>query len=252
MNSPIEPSNPATLLLVDDDAFNREGQRLYLEGHGYRILEAGDERSAWQLALMERPTAAIVDISIPPDPATPSRVEHNYGLPLARRLKDTFPAMGVVLFSAYEDRGGELLEMVRGGLRGLAYKLKGCPPAELLQAIHEVQLGRVVIDAEVSNTRSLANDLLDHLTADERPWVADVLDHFDLLSRREQEVVFGLAASHSIEGIARRLRAAPRTVEHHISNIYEKLGLRDLPPHLHRTVLLAKACMIYDLSSSSK
>ena len=249
MSASTEPDAPGAILLVDDDAFNREGQRLYLERHGYRILEAGDEQSAWQLVVAERPTAAVVDISIPPDPSVPPRVEFSFGLLLARHIKEAFPAMGVVLFSAYEDRGSELLEMVRGGLRGLAYKLKGCPPAELLRAIQDVQLGRVVIDAEVTNTRSLVEDLLDRLTTDERPWVADVLDRFEQLSPREQEVVFSLAASHSIDGIARRLRTTPRTVEHHIGNAYEKLGLRDLPPHLHRTVLLAKACMIFDLSS---
>jgi CheY-like chemotaxis protein len=64
---------PLTLLLVDDDVFNREGLRLYLEREGFRLLEAGDEASAWALALGQPPDVAVVDISIPPDTAAEMR-----------------------------------------------------------------------------------------------------------------------------------------------------------------------------------
>ena len=33
---------PTKILLVDDDAFNREGVRLYLARAGFDVLEAGD------------------------------------------------------------------------------------------------------------------------------------------------------------------------------------------------------------------
>ena len=81
--------------------------------------------------------------------------------------------LGVVLFSAYEDRGREVLEMVRQGVRGLAHKLKGCPPKALLEAINEVRLGRVLIDPEVTNPHSLADEFRARLTAEERPWVEE-------------------------------------------------------------------------------
>ncbi len=240
-------SSTINVLLVDDDAFNREGVRLFLAREGFQVLEAGDEQSALEMAAVETIHVAVIDISIPPDPSTPARVQHSFGIDLARRLKQAKPVLGVVLFSAYEDRGSDVLEMVRQGVRGLAYKLKGCPPKALLEAINDVRLGRVLIDPEVTNPHSLADEFMARLTADERPWVEGILAQFDQLSPRETEVTYRLAASYTTDGIADALDVAPRTIEHHISHVHEKLGLRELPPQLHRIVLLTKACMIIDL-----
>jgi DNA-binding NarL/FixJ family response regulator len=238
---------PLNILLVDDDAFNREGVCLFLRREHFEVLEAGDEQSALALAATETLHAAVIDISIPPDPSMPSRVQHSFGIDLARRLKQANPMLGVVLFSAYEDRGSEVLNMVRAGTRGLAYKLKGCPPKALLEAINDVRLGRVVIDPEVTNPRSLADEFMARLTPEEQPWVEGIIAQFNQLSPRETEVTYRLAAAYSIDGIANALNVAPRTIEHHIGRIHAKLGLRELPPHLQRSVLLAKACMIIDL-----
>jgi DNA-binding NarL/FixJ family response regulator len=235
------------VLLVDDNIFNREGLRLYLQLEGFVVLEAGDEQAALELAERANVQAAVVDISIPPDARTPSRVQHNYGIRLARQLKLTQPTLGIVLFSAYEDRGGEVLEMIRSGARGLAYKLKGCAPAALLEAIREVVAGRVLIDPEVTNPRTLADEFMARLTPEELPWIEGIIARFDVLSPREREVAYRMAAAHTTEGIANDLNAAPRTIEHHIGHVYEKLGLREAPAPLHRIVLLTKACMIIDL-----
>jgi DNA-binding NarL/FixJ family response regulator len=174
-------------------------------------------------------------------------VDYSFGIELARQLKQDYPALGIVLFSAYEDRGGDVLDMIRSGVRGLAYKLKGCAPAALLEALHEVLAGRVLIDPEVTNPRSLADELLARLTDEELPWVEGIMSHFKSLSPREREVAYRLAAAHTTEGIANDLNVAPRTIEHHIGHVYEKLGLRETPAPLNRWVLLTKACMIMDL-----
>lgn len=241
-----------TILLVDDDAFNREGIRLYLKGQGYDVAEAGDAESAWGTTESGRFDAAVVDISIPPDGRTPSHPSHSHGIGLARRIKAERPSLGIVLFSAYEDRGSDVLEMVREGMRGLAYKLKGSQPAALLAAIQEVMAGRVVIDPEVhANRRGLADELLKRLTPDERRWVELAAAHFDQLTPREKEIAHRLAASHNTEGIAAALSVAPKTTENYITHVYDKLGLNEMArdaPHLRKVVVLAKACMIHDLA----
>lgn len=239
--------SPIPVLLVDDNSFNRDGLRLYLQREGFAVFEAGDEQTALELAGRTMVQAAVIDISIPPDANTPSRVQHSFGIRLARQLKSEQPALGVVLFSAYEDRGSEVLEMIRSGLRGVAYKLKGCAPAALLEALTEVLAGRVLIDPEVTNPRSLSEELTARLTVEERPWVEGIIQRFSLLSPREQEVAYRLAAAHTTEGIANDLNVAPRTIEHHIGHVYEKLGLRETPAPLNRWILLTKACMILDL-----
>ena len=241
----------STLLLVDDDAFNREGIRLYLKGQGFDVVEAGDAETAWSIAQAGGLEAAVVDISIPPDPRTPSSPGHSFGVALARRIKEAQPALGVVLFSAYEDRGSDVLEMVRVGMRGLAYKLKGSQPGALLAAIHDVMAGRVVIDPEVhANRRGLADELLKHLTPDERKWVEIAVASFNQLTPREKEIAHRLAASHNTEGIAQALNVSPKTTENYITHVYDKLGLNEMAreaPYLRKVVVLAKACMINDL-----
>lgn len=240
-----------SILLVDDDVFNRDGVRLYLTREGFEVWEAGDEETAWQLAAARTPNAALVDISIPPDPRTPSRSAHSFGLHLAQRLKNAYPALGLVLFSAYEDRGREVLDMVRDGVRGLAYKLKGCQPNALLVAIQDTLAGRVVIDPEVrANPRDLAEELLQRLTPNERQWVENAVANFRQLTPREREIANRLAASHNTEGIAQALSVTPKTAENYIGHVYDKLRLNEMgreAPHLRKVVVLAKACMVNDL-----
>ncbi len=241
----------ASILLVDDDLFNREGIRLFLKGEGFNIVEAGNEAAAWELAGSTALSAAVVDISIPPDGHTPSRPSHSCGISLARRLKTTYPLIGVVLFSAYEDRGNEVFDLVRAGTRGLAYKLKGSQPTTLLATIQDVLAGRVVIDPEVhANRRGLAEELLKHLTPDEQQWVEQAVASFDQLTPREKEIANRLAASHNTEGIAAALVVSTKTTENYITHVYDKLGLNLMAqeaPHLRKVVVLAKACMIHDL-----
>lgn len=241
------------ILLVDDNIFNRDGIRLYLSSKGFSIQEAGDEATAWELAQSQPFTAAVVDISIPPDPNTPVRSEHSYGIHLARRLKENHPALGVVLFSAYEDRGAEVLDMVREGVRGMAYKLKGSHPEALLQAIQDVIAGRVIIDPDVhANRPELADQLFGHLTPEERTWVQYALQNFAALTPREREIAHRVAASHNTQSIAQALTLTPKTVENYIGRVYDKLGFSEIgteSPGLRKAVLLAKVCMIQELRS---
>ena len=244
---------PQDILLVDDNIFNRDGIRLYLSRKGFNIQEAGDEATAWDLAQNQHFTAAVVDISIPPDAETPVRSEHSYGIRLARRLKESQPTLGVVLFSAYEDRGAEVLDMVREGVRGMAYKLKGSHPETLLQAIQDVIAGRVVIDPDVhANRPELADQLFDHLAPEEKTWVQYALQNFEALTPREKEIAHRVAAAHNTQSIAQALTLTPKTVENYTGRVYDKLGFSEIGTEtsgLRKAVLLAKVCMIQDLRS---
>lgn len=248
---PDSPSPPVRVLVVDDDLFNREGVRLYLSRSGYRVHEAGDVETAWQQAAEHQPDVAVIDIALPARAHTSVRPSDAAGLALARRLKETYPVLGIVLFSAYEDHGRDVFEMVRAGLRGLAYKLKGCHPSALIAAIDEVHLGRVVLDAEVhAERRQLVQELRARLTPDEAPWVDSVIDNLPRLTPRESEVAYWLAASHNTDGIAHSLGVNVKTAENYITRVYQKLGLTEMASrtsNLRQAVVLAKACMIADL-----
>ena len=55
-----------TLLIVDDRADNRKLLRLSL-GHLYRLVEAEDAATAWDLLLEHRPRGVILDVMMPGD-----------------------------------------------------------------------------------------------------------------------------------------------------------------------------------------
>jgi len=250
------PQARPKVLLVDDDEFNRKGVRDYLAENSFEPVEAGDEATAWQLAVEHEPAAAVVDISIPAIPGQRATSTSNCGVQLALRLKERYPAMGVVLFSAYEDRGREIFGLIQAGMRGFGYKLKGSPPRGMLAALHDVLAGRVVIDPEVQvNRRSLAGELSRRLRPDERTWVERVIVQWNTLTPREQDVAQRLAASHNTEGIAEALCVTAKTAENYIGRVYEKLGLGDMraeAPHLRQVVILAKACLIRDMQAEGQ
>ena len=54
-----------TILIAEDDADIRNLLRLYLEGEGFRVLEAADGNTALNAALGEGPDAAILDVMMP-------------------------------------------------------------------------------------------------------------------------------------------------------------------------------------------
>jgi DNA-binding NarL/FixJ family response regulator len=220
-------------------------------------LEAGDEESAWQLALTHPLDAAVIDIEIPPTPE--SRIGlftgQSVGIRLANRLKQLNPALGIVFFSAYEDRGSEVWELIREAKRGMVYKLKGCKPAALLQAIFDAMAGHVFIDSEVMlNPHTLADDLFARLTDAERPWVEEAIRGLDELTTRERDVARLLAASHNVNSIARSLSISAKAAENYIGRVYHKLGLGEMAKQasdLRKIVILAKAHMIKEFQTGN-
>ena len=58
-------STTATILVCEDDPSLRLLFRLTLEPHGYKVVEAGDGRSAIELARSAEPDLAIIDMGLP-------------------------------------------------------------------------------------------------------------------------------------------------------------------------------------------
>ncbi|MEZ4510370.1 MAG: response regulator transcription factor [Chloroflexota bacterium] len=239
------------ILLVDDDEFTRMGLCLYLQEQGYAVVEAGDAAAARVLVAAQKPSVAIIDIEIPETEISANARQNSVGVELAVWLKQHYPTLGIVLFSAYEDRGQELFKLVRQGVRGIGYQLKGSRPGKLLQAVQGVMKGHVVIDAEVTQLRRTAIELLDRLSPAERFWVEQALSSLPQLSPREMEVAQQVALGHMVKGIAELLCLSPKTAENYVGRIYHKLGLSQMhlePPHLRQVTILAQAFLVYDLS----
>ncbi len=111
------------VLLVEDDAIMRQMTRRMLEGHGYRVLEAQDGKSALDMIGMNHATIDMV--------LTDVVMKGMNGPELVLRLIESHPAMKVVYMSGYT---GELVanQGVDGGIRLLE---KPFTRAELLKTL---------------------------------------------------------------------------------------------------------------------
>jgi DNA-binding NarL/FixJ family response regulator len=233
------------ILLIEDDPFNRQQVSKYLQRRGYETLEAGNEKDGRALMAQERPQLLLLDIVIPEKPDT--RVEHHLsrGVDLAVESKRQYPDMGVILFSAYPDRGRAFFDLIQQGYRGLAYKLKGCPPQQLLDAIRQVEEGLVILDPEVTVLRLEASAILNRLDPEERKAVELALTHLPELSSQELAIARRLAGAQSNKRIAEGLTLSSKTVSNYTTNIYSKLGLTESPAR--KMILLAKALIVWEL-----
>jgi DNA-binding NarL/FixJ family response regulator len=124
---------------------------------------------------------------------------------------------------------------------GLAALGDGCPP---LRAALHLELARAYTRKAPADTivnAEAALSIYQRLGSAEAGLVADLLKAhgrvatvapppptvIDMLSRREREVLPLLAKGLSNPAIAKRLYITPKTAEHHVSSILNKLGLRN-------------------------
>lgn len=242
-----------TLLLIEDDEFMRQSVPDYLTAEGFRVILAENAADALAAAGKHHPDVAIVDLVIPPGPASERSLRHaKHGLQVVRQLKEMTPAPGVVIFSAHEEHGKEILQLVSQGVRGIAYILKGQPASDLLQAVHSALAGEVHFAPEVRiNTWSAAEAFLQLCTLpEERPWIKGGLAQFDTLTSRELEIANLLASSHTTPAVAKTLHIESKTAETHIRNIYTKLGLAEIDnqaPQLNARSIFVKIRSLYEL-----
>lgn len=239
------------ILVVDDDVLNRRGVCDYLGECGHKVVAAGSKDEALKVCQPEWPEVALVDIVIPA-----GTIDHNYkrqsvGLELAKELKAARPELGIVLFSAHEDRLVAFLSLIEQNVRGLAYKLKGCPPWELMEAIREVCSGRVLMDPEVTSSPWFASYVTQTLSPEERPYIEKTIQNWAKLTLDQKEVAELLATGLPSGTIAKAINIGKGTVNNHITEIYKVLELTNGDKegkNLRRDVILARAYLIIQLT----
>jgi DNA-binding NarL/FixJ family response regulator len=204
------------IALADDSLLFREGlARLLAERELEVVGQAGDAEGLLAIVERELPEVAIVDIRMPP-------THRDEGLAAARRIKEAYPNIGVLVLSQYVEVH-YALALVEDRPLGAGYLLKDRVEAldDFLDSIRRVAAGELVVDPSVVAllvSRARRHDPLDELTA------------------REREVLSLMAEGRSNQAISTQLFLTARTVESHVRSIFLKLNL---PPAAddHRRVL---------------
>ncbi len=184
----------ATILVVDDDRDICNLLTDVLEGEGYAVQAVMDGQAALS-ALRHQPfDLALVDILLP----------GLSGLDLLKRLKEQVPAMPVILITCKQDPE-TILQALRAGAG--EYVTKPFDLAYLRAAVRQA-LDKACLPLAQASHRS---------EEEEARWAS--------LSDREREVLARIAAGQSNKQIAQTLAISERTVETHVGNLLEKLGV---------------------------
>lgn len=191
------------LLIADDHALVREGLRKLLErDNEIEIIdEVGDGQGAINVARKERPDIILMDINMP----------GTDGITATKVLKRELPSVKVVALTIYEDE--QVVEMVKAGVS--AYVLKDVAGSELIDTIHRVMNGEVVIHPRV------AKRLVKEINRNDQK--QDIVK----LTRREKDVLNYLVKGSSNRDMAQSMFISEKTVKNHLTSIFRKLGVKD-------------------------
>jgi DNA-binding NarL/FixJ family response regulator len=204
------------IVVADDEVLLREGLARLLTETGFEVVgKAGDSDQLLRVVRQSRPQVAIIDIKMPP-------THTDEGLVAAEELRRRDPSMGVLVLSHYlESRYAMRLLQQHPERIGYLLKERISDIAVLADAIRRVAEGECVIDPTIV-ARLMARQ------RDSGPLTQ--------LTDREREVLALMAEGHSNQGICDKLFLSPKTVEAHVSQIFSKLDLREVPGY-HRRVL---------------
>jgi DNA-binding NarL/FixJ family response regulator len=197
------------VLLADDEAIVRDGLRTIvdLEDDLEVVAEAADGAEAVELARVQSPDVALVDIRMP-------KLD---GLQTTRRLV-AMPRPPKVLVLTTFDRNEYVYEAMKAGASG--FLLKDVRRGQLTDAIRNVVSGDVLIAPAI--TRRLIEEFCSRPTV-EHARHRELVD----LTPRELEVLGLIGRGLSNTEIASTLVIAETTVKTHVARILNKLDLRD-------------------------
>jgi two-component system, NarL family, response regulator LiaR len=189
------------VLVVEDHAVVREGTRQLIE-QDERIQMAGEAESgnqAIRLAEDLQPDVILLDLAL----------GDMTGIDVARKVTSVAPNARIIVLSAYDDRDYVMAAMEIGVA---AYLLKTVRAHEIIDAIHAVMEGQVILHPNVAS--QLRHSLTSRDSDEQAP-----------LSARELEVLALAARGYSNQKIADQLSISVRTVEGHLSHILSKLDV---------------------------
>jgi DNA-binding NarL/FixJ family response regulator len=198
------------VVIADDSLVMREGLEQVLAGQPNVEIVGSypDLPSLLEAVQADPPDVVLTDIRMPP-------TSTDEGIRAATILRETHPAVGVVVLSQFAEPA-YALTLLESGSEGRGYLLKERvhDRAQLASALETVADGGSVVDTKIVDMLVAAN-----MRAERSPLAE--------LTQREREVLALIAEGKSNSAIAESLVLTKRAVEKHINSIFSKLNLSD-------------------------
>lgn len=195
------------ILIADDHSILQHGlsSSLEMEKDIQVVGRADSGYLAIEMADRLNPDLVIMDVGMP---------ELN-GMEATKQILKKFPDIKVMGLSMHMEKV-YVTGMINAGASG--YIIKSCSFKELLSAIHTIMSGQTYFCSEV-----------EHFIEDGVDIVSDnPLSVFNVLSKREREVLQLIAEGHKSRMIAKKLNISVKTVDIHRNNIKSKLDIHSI------------------------
>lgn len=195
-----------SILIADDHALFRAGIKALIEAEPdlHVAGEASGGQESVQLARLLKPDILLLDLAMPPFG----------GLDVLREMKgDEWKVRSIVVTASIDKK--QILEALQLGARGVV--LKESASAVLMNGIRTVIAGQYWVGHD--SIADLLNMLQTRSEAEQ-----DSKKNFGL-SQRELEVVSAISLGYSNRQIAKHLSLSEDTIKHHVTNIFNKLGV---------------------------
>ncbi|NNF23432.1 MAG: response regulator transcription factor [Rhodobacteraceae bacterium] len=193
------------LVLADDHPIFRDGLVSSIEETGeFKVVGIGgtaDEAIA--LSDLHKPDIALLDLSMPGN-----------GINAARRISKAGTAKGIAMLTVSED-DADVTAALEAGATG--YVLKGVSAAELRDILGRIAKGEAHVSPGLAAQVLKMMQTRQHV--DRRP--------IDDLTKREEDILKGVAAGLSNREIGDRLSLQEKTVKHYMTIILSKLQARN-------------------------
>jgi len=201
---------PIRVLIADDHALFREGVYAILKSvPDIEIVgEAGTGKEALTLVSDLAPNVVLMDIQMP---------DLN-GVETTEKILKNHPDVGIIIVTMLED-DDSLFSAMRAGARG--YVLKGADKTEMLKSIRAVADGDALFGSEIA--ARLLNFFHEDLSRKAEPTPKT----FPELTDRENDILTCIASGYTNEDIAEKLTISLKTVQNHVSSIFNKLQVKN-------------------------
>jgi DNA-binding NarL/FixJ family response regulator len=194
----------------------REGIVRLLQDAGVEVVaQAADAVELMKQVGLTQPDVALIDIRMPP-------THTDEGLVAARQIRSEHPNVGVLVLSQYVEPS-YAMKLIEDHPERVGYLLK----ERVFDIATVVDALRRIVDAETVIDPTIVSRLVGRRRRD-NPLAA--------LTEREREVLGRIAEGMSNRAIAARLFITERTVEAHVTQIFQKLDLLESPDQQRRVL----------------